>query len=252
MLAAAIAQGNPAEAATARQVLTSKVPFTLKDDDWMPYSPDKALELIAWLAIDPDGPEATATLDRMLNERNPYGHWRTTWANGWSLIAMGLYAENEESRGESVAINLETNDGARSHPTHSRFAHRHPHLPLGPNLKLNVTADHSAFVRARVASKPPVAPIQPVANNGLSIDRLYYRVNPDGSAEPLTEPKPGDLDPRFTARHPAQGRHPLPRHRRPASLRIRNRQHRLQIPKHRPRRPHQRERLERQPLRTPQ
>jgi len=27
----------------------------------------------------------------MLNERNPYGHWRSTWANGWSLAAIGLY-----------------------------------------------------------------------------------------------------------------------------------------------------------------
>ena len=193
MLAAAIAQGNPNDAATARKVMTSKVPFTLKDDDWMPYSPDKALELIAWISIDPDCPEATATLDRMLNERNPYGHWRTTWANGWSLIAMGLYAENEESRSDSVAIKLETNDGAEAIQLNPDSPTAIRSLPLGPNLKLDVTADHSAFVRARVASKPPVAPIQPVATNGLSIDRLYYRVNPDGSAEPLTEPKPGDL-----------------------------------------------------------
>ena len=193
MLAAAIAHGNPAAASTARQVLTSKVPFSLKDDDWMPYSPDKALELIAWLAIDPDGSEATATLDRMLNERNPYGHWRTTWVNGWSLVAMGLYAKNEGRPADSVALNLETNDGTETiqlspdSPTATR------HLSLGPDLKLNVSADQAAFVRVRLASKPPVAPIQPVANNGMSIDRIYYRVNADGSAEPLTEPKPGDL-----------------------------------------------------------
>jgi len=196
LLAAAIAHGNPgdeASLASARKVLTSKTPFTLKDDDWMPYSPEKALELIAWIAIDPDAPEVTATLDRMLNERNPYGHWRSTWANGWSLIAMGLYAENEENRGDSVGLNLETLEGVEAihlspdSPTATRS------LALGPNLKLGVSADHSAFVRMRVASKPPVAPIQPVAKNGLSIDRIYHRVNADGSAEPLTEPKPGDL-----------------------------------------------------------
>jgi alpha-2-macroglobulin len=193
LLAAAIAQGNPNDVATAKQVMTSKVGFQLKNDDWMPYSADKALELIAWVSIDPKGPEALKTLDRMLNDRNPYGHWRTTWVNGWSLIAMGLYAEHEADRGESVAINLETNDGVEAihlspdKPTATRS------LTLGPNMKLSVTADHAAFVRARIASKPPVAPIQPVAKNGLSIDRLYYRVNADGSVEPLTEPKPGDL-----------------------------------------------------------
>jgi uncharacterized protein YfaS (alpha-2-macroglobulin family) len=193
MLAAAIARGNPADTAAARKIMVSKTAFTLKDDDWMPHSPDKALELIAWLAIDPKGPEATKTLDRMLNERNPYGHWRTTWVNGWSLVAMAHYAKHEENRGESVAINLETNDGteaihlSKENPTATRT------LALGPNLKLNVTADHSAFVRARIASKPPVAPSQPVATNGLSIDRIHHRINADGSAEPLTEPKPGDL-----------------------------------------------------------
>ena len=44
-----------------------------------------------------------------------------------------------------------------------------------------------------MASRPPVTPLQPVARNGLSIDRIYYRVNADGTAAPLTEPKPGDL-----------------------------------------------------------
>jgi uncharacterized protein YfaS (alpha-2-macroglobulin family) len=196
MLATAIAHGNQEDAAklaTARSILTSKVPFTLKDDDWMPYSPDQALQLIAWNTISPGGPEATKSLDRMLNERNPYGHWRTTWANGWALIAMAEYAASEKDHSDSVAIKFETNDGADTvqlspdAPTAIRT------LALGPNLKLGANADHSAFVRLRVASKPPVAPMQPVASNGLSIDRFYYRVNADGSAEPLTEPKPGDL-----------------------------------------------------------
>ncbi len=194
MLAAAIAtRKDAASAATARGILTSKVPFKLKNDDWMPYSPDKALELIAWCTIDPDGPEATKTLDRMLNERNPYGHWRSTWVNGWSLIAMGLYAENETDRSESVTLSLETHDGTETLHLSPESPTAIRSLVLGPNLKLKVTADHSAFVRLRLASKPAVAPVQPVATNGLSVDRIHHLVNPDGSAEPLTEPKVGDL-----------------------------------------------------------
>ncbi len=129
----------------------------------------------------------------MLNERNPYGHWRNTWVNGWSLVAMGLYAEHEKKPPEAVALKLETTDGSEAIQLSPETPTAIRSLPLGPNLKLNVTADHSAFVRLRVASKPPVAPLQPVATNGLSIDRIYYRVNPDGSADPLTEPKLGDL-----------------------------------------------------------
>lgn len=196
LLAAAIAVGNHDQASRdkARQVMTSKIPTKIKDDSWMPYSPERAFELIAWTSIDPAGPEAMKSLDRMLNERNPYGHWRSTWANGWSLVAMGAYAnENAATQNEVISLNLDTSEGAETIKLTPEAPTAIRTLALGPNLKLNCTADQKAFVRIRVASKPPVAPIQPVANSGLSVDRLYYRINPDGSAEPLTEPKLGDL-----------------------------------------------------------
>ncbi|MEI6175996.1 MAG: MG2 domain-containing protein [Verrucomicrobiota bacterium] len=199
MLAASVAKDaadadDKAKFKTARQILTSKVPFTQQRDDyWMPWTPDKALELIAWTLIDPNGPEATATLDRMLKDRSPYGHWRTTWCNGWSLIAMGLYAEHEKDRSETVTLKLETNEGTETIQLSPDSPTANRGFKLGPNFKVNITGDHQAFVRLRLASKPPVAPIQPVAKNGLSIDRTYQRVNADGSATPLTEPKVGDL-----------------------------------------------------------
>jgi uncharacterized protein YfaS (alpha-2-macroglobulin family) len=193
LLATAIAIGNPAEKATARQIMSSKVPFQLKNDSWMTHTPDRALQLIAWLTIEPDGDEATKTLDRMLNERNPYGHWRTTWVNGWSLVAMALYAENEANQGEASTVRLETNHGEETIHLTEKQATAIRSLPLGPNMKLAVSSDKGGYVRVRIASKPPVAPIQPVAKNGLSIDRFHERVNADGTTEPLTEPKPGDL-----------------------------------------------------------
>ena len=196
LLAAAIAlaaPADPAQLAAARAVLSSKLPCALKDDSWMPWSPEPAFGLLAWTVIDPAGPEATAALDRLLHERNPYGHWRNTWVNGWALVAMSRYAEHETHRAETVALQLETSAGPETirlspeSPTAART------IPLDQDLKLTVTADASAFVRLRVASRPPVTPLQPVARNGLSIDRIYYRVNADGTAAPLTEPKPGDL-----------------------------------------------------------
>ncbi len=196
LLAAAIALTKNEDGSNltkARALLTAKTPLAAKYDGWMPWSPDRALELIAWEAISPNGPEATATLERMFNDRNPYGHWRTTWVNGWSLIAMALYADHEKNRTETVAMKFDSNGGSEAiqltpdAPTAMRT------LQLGPNLKLDLTSDQIAFVRLRVASKPPVAPVQPVGKNGLSIDRIYHRINADGSVTPLTEPKVGDL-----------------------------------------------------------
>ena len=196
LLATAIAaeeKGNPANLTIAKSVLTSKVAFKLKNDDWMPWSADDAYNLIAWLAVDPQGPEPTKALDRMLHERNPYGHWRTTWANGWSLLAMAGYAENQQLSDQPVNLTIETATGTetisltRDQPAAARS------FKLTPDLKLALTADQSAFVRLKIAAKPQIAPIQPVATNGLSIDRIYERVNADGSAQILTEPQVGDL-----------------------------------------------------------
>jgi uncharacterized protein YfaS (alpha-2-macroglobulin family) len=64
---------------------------------------------------------------------------------------------------------------------------------LGPDMKLEVSSDRPAHVRLNAAAKPTIAPVQPVASNGLSVDRIYERILADGSAEILTEPAVGDL-----------------------------------------------------------
>ena len=186
-------EDNPANLAVAKSVLTSTLPFKLKNDDWMPWSADDAYNLIAWLAVDPDGPEATKALDRMLHDRNPYGYWQTTWVNGWSLMAMAAYAQHEDVSDTPVTLAFEAASGTETiiltaeQPTAIRS------FKLTPDLKLALSANHSACVRLKLAAKPQITPTQPVANNGLSIDRSYERINPDGTATILTEPQLGDL-----------------------------------------------------------
>lgn len=196
LLATAIAledEGNDENLAVAKNLLTSKTPFKLKDDDWMPWSADNAYQLIAWLAVDPDGQEPAKVLDRMLRDRNPYGQWQTTWVNGWSLMAMAAYAQNEDLDTNPVSLAFETGSGTETialteeEPVTSRV------LELTPDLKLDLTSDRNTYVRINVAAKPKIEPVQPVAKNGLSIDRIHERVNADGSTEILTEPKVGDL-----------------------------------------------------------
>jgi uncharacterized protein YfaS (alpha-2-macroglobulin family) len=186
-------EGNEENLATAKSILTSKVPFKLKNDNWMPWSADEAYNLIAWIASDPTGAEANKAIDKMLHDRNPYGNWRTTWVNGWSLMAMASYADAQDVKDETVALNLATNDGTETisltseQPTASRT------FKLNADLKLDLSASQNAFVRMKVSAKPKIVPQQPVAKNGLSVDRIYERINADGSAAILTEPKVGDL-----------------------------------------------------------
>lgn len=193
LLATAFMRQKTPDPATARQILTTQTPFRLANDSWMPWSADRAMELLAWTSIDPNGPEALKSLDRLLRERNPYGHWRTTWVNGWSLLAVASLAAAQEPPAESIAVRLEshaTNEAIQLTPEHP-VANRQ--VKLGEDFKLDLTSDKPAFVRAVLASKPAVTPQQPVARNGLAIDRIHDLVKPDGTTEPLTEAKPGDL-----------------------------------------------------------
>jgi len=185
-------ENDPANLASAREVLTSKTAFKGRNDDWMPRSSLNAYTLLAWLAIEPEGKEATAILDRLIHERNPYGHWDTTWNNGWALLALAEYADHEDASTESSVV-FQTPEGTQNlmlneeSPTTSRT------FTLSPDLKLDLTASHGASVRLKLAAKPAIAPLLPAAKNGLSIDRFYERVKSDGSTEILKEPAVGDL-----------------------------------------------------------
>jgi uncharacterized protein YfaS (alpha-2-macroglobulin family) len=185
------AGSNPA---TAKSILTSKVPFRLKHDGWMRWNADDSIRLLAWSTIDPQSKETTTTLDRMIHERNPYGHWNTTWANGWGLLAMSTYAKNDKaslSGDWTVEMNPPLSSGTVTlnpeNPTASAT------VTITPDLKLDINPKGTGYVRIKVASKPRIEPMQPVATNGLSVDRIYERIKADGSAEILTEPKVGDL-----------------------------------------------------------
>lgn len=189
----ALALNQSGDPATARNLLTSKVAFKLKDDGWMRWDADESFKLLAWGTIAPDAKETTTALDRLLHDRNPYGHWRTTWVNGWSLLAMATYAKNEKALPNEWTAQFDpplatgTITLTKENPTATASA------KLGPDLNLNLNPKGTAYVRIRVAAKPKIEPIQPVATNGLSVDRIYERIKSDGSAEILTEPKVGDL-----------------------------------------------------------
>ena len=199
LLAASIAlgaDGRPKVLASARAILTSKAKYQPLEDGgyWMPGDAATATDLIALIAIDPASKEVHATLDKLLNNRNPYGHWNSTWLNGWSLLAISQYAAaNESHSNEPVKLTVETNDGpqeimlSKDHPT-QRLS-----LPLAPATAMKITTSSAVHLRMSVSGKPAIQPTAPVANNGLSIDRFYEKVLPSGQTEVLQHPKAGDL-----------------------------------------------------------
>lgn len=197
LLAAAMAvgsEGRPKVLAAANDILKSKVSYKpLEGEYWSPGNAGIAAELIARIAIDPNSKETHATLDKLLKDRNPYGHWRNTWGNGWSMLAVSQYAAQQALSDEPVKLVLETKAGteeitlSKDQPT-AAFS-----FPLDPAGGIKLSSSAAAFVRMKVSGKPAIAPMAAVANNGLSIDRLYEKVLPSGQTEVLAQPALGDL-----------------------------------------------------------
>jgi uncharacterized protein YfaS (alpha-2-macroglobulin family) len=197
LLAAAMAVGSEGQAkvlTTANDILKSKVSYKpLEGDYWSPGNAGIAAELIARIAIDPNSKEVHATLDKLLNDRNPYGHWRNTWANGWGMLAVSQYAAQQSLTDQTIQIVLVTNAGSQKITLTKDQPTANLSLPLDPVGEMKLTSSAAAFLRMKVSGKPAIAPIAPVANNGLSIDRFYEKVLPSGQTEVLTQPSLGDL-----------------------------------------------------------
>lgn len=196
LLAAAIvksAPGNEDAKAAAGRILKARAFPENDGSTWMPYSGEEALSLLAWQAVDPSAAETNRALDVLLGKRGPHGSWVTTWANGWALLAIAEVARDEPAADQPATITVETNAGVETIMLKLGAAAELRNFPTGPSAKFVVSADRPVFMRAEAAAKPPVMPLQPVAKNGLAVDRSYQLVKPDGTHAPLTEPRPGDL-----------------------------------------------------------
>jgi uncharacterized protein YfaS (alpha-2-macroglobulin family) len=157
----------------------------------MRWQPDDALELLAWSVLDRKAPQALAALDKLLRDRNPHGHWRTTWVNAWSLLALAAYVEGEDF--EPTELEIDSAGEVERWVVGGEDPVVRRSFGLYPGLGLRVSSKGPAFVRVKLASKPKIAPLQPVASNGMEVTRFYRKVRPDGTTEPLAQPRVGDL-----------------------------------------------------------
>ena len=188
----ALAEHAAGNQASAIAILNDTSAFSGKDNSWMRWQPDHAFRLLAWATIDPTSSEATETIDRLLRDRNPYGHWNTTWTNAWSLVALSAYAKAEENI-EATTLVLGSNGDPITYTIDQTSTAQSKSFPLLPDLMLTATTDGPAFIRLNLSAKPKIAPMQPVAKNGLQVTRFYELVHADGTSEPLKSPKVGDL-----------------------------------------------------------
>ena len=177
----------------AAKVLNLPAKTEAETGHWMSYRNSDSLQLLASSRIQPESDKCEAHLTKLLAKRTPRGHWRTTWNNAWSLLAMGAYAETHETSQEDITLVIETSEGKREILIPKDKPSHIIKLPLNGGFKMIASSNARTYVHTTLAAKPKIAPVQPVSQKGLSITRQYERVKSDGTAEALTNPKVGDL-----------------------------------------------------------
>ncbi|BDS05565.1 membrane protein [Oceaniferula spumae] len=160
---------------------------------WMRYHSDEAMQVLAWSEIEPTDQRVHTSMKAMLGNRNPYGHWRTTWGNSWALQAMASYARNVEKDRKPSTIQIVNNGETQTITLNKQTPTKSIRLPLQEGLKLIASSDNTAHTNIKLSAKPELAPTGPRGYSGMSIIRRYERLLPDGKTQPLGEPQVGDL-----------------------------------------------------------
>lgn len=160
---------------------------------WMRYRSDIPVQLLAWSTIAPRDIQAEKIMQELLNQRNPQGHWRTTWVNGWAMHSMAAYARFVESGRPDSSIELQTSTGTKTIKLTKDKPLQFLRLPLDEGKTLTASSNGKAYARILVASKPEIAPSGPISNDGITITRRYERINDKGEASKLDQPQVGDL-----------------------------------------------------------
>ncbi len=160
---------------------------------WMRHSANHAMQVFAWSEIAPTNDQAHASMRKMISNRNPYGHWRTTWCNAWALQAMASYARNVEKNRAPSTIQLVTQGATKTITLDANNPTQSLRIPLEKGMKLIISSNNTAHANIKLNSKPAIAPTGPWGHSGLSILRRYERILADGTTQPMNQPRVGDL-----------------------------------------------------------
>jgi uncharacterized protein YfaS (alpha-2-macroglobulin family) len=164
-----------------------------QSNHWMRHSADNAMQVLAWSEISPDSEQVDLAMRKLIANRNPYGHWRTTWCNSWALQAMASYARNVEKNRAPSTLQLVTAEGTKTITLDKDSPTQNIRVMLQPDVKLLAATNGKAFANVKLSAKPLLAPTGAWGHKGLSIARKYERLLADGTTQAMGQPRVGDL-----------------------------------------------------------
>lgn len=156
-----------------------------------------ALNMLAWVKIDPAHPVTRALGERLLKERDAQGHWGSTYTNAWALLALAADAKADTAELQATTLEVAFADQKAPLSLPAQSATRTVTLPFNaqPSAR-TLTVSGTPSGRGRIAitieARPQLVPVQP-RTQGYAISRTYSKVGPDGATTPAENLEVGDL-----------------------------------------------------------
>ncbi|HWQ90713.1 MAG TPA: hypothetical protein VN673_03500, partial [Clostridia bacterium] len=194
LLALAIATGEK-DLNHARTLLQK--PATRAPQALAPFaggSREKAIQLLAWTACDPQAP-ITQKLFHELDAQRRQGHWSTTQGNAWALMAMDAYLRQQSPTpgnlagaircgAEQQAFQLTPGCGVTTHAFTFSTNSAAP-------LTITNASSGSLYAELRVESRLTQPQVQ-AQDHGFKLERTYARLNDKNQPEPAAAWRVGD------------------------------------------------------------
>jgi alpha-2-macroglobulin len=194
-LALAMCIGNAPEKQIAeliKPVAKSKLKW---EDYWLGSNTASGLRLIVCAHLGLTA-EANKIADELMNRRNAWGHWGTTFSNSWILLGLST---NERVSKDAVpfAVNVTYGDKSTeaalpSFLSSTSMTQAFSAKTGASDVKVTVPEGKTVRGRLEVKAYPDLKTFQPVVK-GFGLKRRYERLTPLGTLEPAKDLRVGDM-----------------------------------------------------------
>jgi alpha-2-macroglobulin len=155
---------------------------------------ENALYLMVWLQHQPASPRVDELATELFSRRSN-GHWSTTQANAWSVLALSSYLRKIETGDRNASGEVRWNKNAAPFSVSDSKPVETASFPIkgdGVTDPIQITKTGGKVYTETTAEARPKLIEQPPQNRGYTIVRRYTKLGDDGKLSPAENLRVGD------------------------------------------------------------
>jgi uncharacterized protein YfaS (alpha-2-macroglobulin family) len=155
---------------------------------------ENALHLMAWTQHQPASPRVDELATELFTRRSN-GHWSTTQANAWSVLALSSYLRKIETGDRNATGEVRWNKSASPFSVSDSKPIATATFPIdgsGATDPIRLTKTGGKVYTETTAEARPKLIAQPAQNRGYTITRRYARLGDDGKLSAAENLRVGD------------------------------------------------------------